>query len=398
MAISRHQSFVPLYERIIKYKNLRRAFAHIRDKAGKRYPKTSETPREWMKKNLVDSRIKELQAEIILQDYRPKDYEKAFVGNGTKKREVVILHLADRIVARACYQVLSQVFDSRLNNCNFGYRPHRNRGQAAVFCQQIIRNGNLFWVKADVSSCFGSIRRRRLTGIIKSIFQDDSLIYLLGLFVDLERKPTGIVQGGSLSPFFSNIYLDEVDNELARNGHLFAHYGDDYAIGCKSKEEADEALDLLNNRLNSINLSLSSDKTRILDLRETSLLNFCGFAISKGQIAVNEQSAARMREKAVRLIDNFVTSGVKSELDELEQDSLADDFFSSHRERERAKKKLLEQSSSLTMVENIVVPRFLKYIKNWKQQFEVVDDKQSFQKALKPVFEYMKQKGLVSPE
>jgi RNA-directed DNA polymerase len=52
----------------------------------------------------------------------------------------------------------------------------------------------------------------------------------------LVSVPTeGTPQGGPLSPFLSNVVLDEWDKELERRGHRFVRYGDDCNIYVKSR-------------------------------------------------------------------------------------------------------------------------------------------------------------------
>jgi len=46
----------------------------------------------------------------------------------------------------------------------------------------------------------------------------------------------GTPQGGPLSPFLSNIVLDDLDKELARRGHRFCRYADDCAPRRREEE------------------------------------------------------------------------------------------------------------------------------------------------------------------
>ena len=43
----------------------------------------------------------------------------------------------------------------------------------------------------------------------------------------LQATPTGVPQGGPLSPLLANILLDDLDKELERRGHQFTRYADD---------------------------------------------------------------------------------------------------------------------------------------------------------------------------
>ena len=50
----------------------------------------------------------------------------------------------------------------------------------------------------------------------------------------LQATPTGVPQGGPLSPLLANILLDDLDKELERRGHHFVRYADDFIIMVKS--------------------------------------------------------------------------------------------------------------------------------------------------------------------
>ena len=369
-----------LYFNICSKKNLRNAIRHNRKK-GQRTPGVDNvTMKDWINSG-IRSKTKELYLAMDgLDAYEVGEVRETFItkDNG-KKRRIAVLNLVDNVVSRACYQVLSEVFDSRFNHSNFGYRPRRNRGQAAVHCQQLINSGATYWVKADIKDCFGNIKRKRLKGLLSVLFKDkhQKLLEMLKQFVDMEKRPLGIVQGGCLSPFFSNVYLDEVDTKLAQEGFLFAHYGDDYVIGCRSEEDAWRALETLDKHLKEVDLSINDDKSNIVEI-ENDKLNFCGFSITKDNIEVSEQSAKRMLRKSKRLIDDFCQSDA-IKLDEIEyfepnyeQDSKNPDY----RKRERKRRAIHRNFDSVIAEHGGILPRWLSYVQNWAMQHEIANPKQ----------------------
>ena len=48
-----------------------------------------------------------------------------------------------------------------------------------------------------------------------------------------------------ISPLLANIYLDPLDRLMAEHGYRMVRYADDFVILCRSREEADAALDLV---------------------------------------------------------------------------------------------------------------------------------------------------------
>ena len=73
----------------------------------------------------------------------------------------------------------------------------------------------------------------------------------------------GAVQGGSLSPLLSNIYLHEFDVTMTRAGLHLVRYADDWVILCRDEAQAREALVLASRKLAEMHLRLHPEKTRI---------------------------------------------------------------------------------------------------------------------------------------
>jgi RNA-directed DNA polymerase len=104
-----------------------------------------------------------------------------------------------------------------------------------------------------------------------------------GRFYD---TPEGTPQGGIVSPLLANIALHGMENALgvtfARNGYLrgnraVVRYADDFVVFCESREDAERVIDILKDWLAQRGLTLSSEKTRIVQL--TDGVDFLGFTI-----------------------------------------------------------------------------------------------------------------------
>lgn len=74
-------------------------------------------------------------------------------------------------------------------------------------------------------------------------------------------------QGGVISPLLANIYLHHAFDKWMDECNLhnpFERYADDIVIHCHSKEEAEQLLAKLANRLQQFELALHSEKTKIV--------------------------------------------------------------------------------------------------------------------------------------
>ena len=81
-----------------------------------------------------------------------------------------------------------------------------------------------------------------------------------------EDESHGTPQGGVISPLLANIYLDPLDWLMAGPGFEMVRYADDMVVLCRSREEAETALEKLREWMAGAGLTLHPDKTRTVDL------------------------------------------------------------------------------------------------------------------------------------
>ena len=66
-----------------------------------------------------------------------------------------------------------------------------------------------------------------------------------------------------ISPLLANIYLDPLDRLMAERGYRMVRYADDFVILCRSREEADAALELVRGWVADNGLTLHPTKTHV---------------------------------------------------------------------------------------------------------------------------------------
>ena len=79
-----------------------------------------------------------------------------------------------------------------------------------------------------------------------------------------------------LSPLLSNIYLDPLDHLVAASGLEMVRYADDFVILCRTADDAQRALELVQTWVTENGLTLHPTKTRIVDVR-TDGFDFLGY-------------------------------------------------------------------------------------------------------------------------
>jgi RNA-directed DNA polymerase len=105
----------------------------------------------------------------------------------------------------------------------------------------------------------------------------------------------GSPQGAVISPMLSNIYLNPLDHEMARAGFEMVRYADDFVILCRSPEEANRALALVQDWTAAAGLTLHPTKTRIVNATEDAF-EFLGYRFEKGKRYPRAKSLTKLKD------------------------------------------------------------------------------------------------------
>jgi hypothetical protein len=80
-----------------------------------------------------------------------------------------------------------------------------------------------------------------------------------------EPRGQGALQGGALSPLLANVYLHHFDQPITSAGYRLVRYADDFVICCKTRAEAEAAVNDVAHALSDLRLRLNLDKTRVVN-------------------------------------------------------------------------------------------------------------------------------------
>lgn len=105
--------------------------------------------------------------------------------------------------------------------------------------------------------------------------------------------------GAVLSPLLSNIYLNPLDHQMAHAAYEMVRYADDFVILCKTKEQAQAALDTVSAWAAQAGLTLHPDKTRIVDT-QAGPFEFLGYRFENGRRWPRQKSVIKLRD-AIRI-------------------------------------------------------------------------------------------------
>jgi RNA-directed DNA polymerase len=151
-------------------------------------------------------------------------------------------------------------------------------------------------------SYFDTIPHDRLRERVAERVSDGRVLDLVSLFLQqgildglAHWTPTeGTPQGAVISPLLSNIYLNPLDHEMARNGYEMVRYADDFVVLCRTEAEAEAAMERVRAWVEAQGLSLHPEKTRIADADGTGF-EFLGYHFHAGQRWPRKKSLQRLK-------------------------------------------------------------------------------------------------------
>jgi RNA-directed DNA polymerase len=206
-------------------------------------------------------------------------------------RPLGIATVEDRVVQTAMRLVVEPIFEADFHDCSYGYRPKRDAKQASKAMREDLYHRAWGVIEVDFKAYFTSIPHPKLMKLITQRIADGSLLALIkqtlkvGMYEKGQVVPTkvGVPQGSPISPLYSNIYLNLLDQLWHRRGYpeklgaTLHRYADDAILVCrKSPQPVVAALEAIATRMD---LTLNRDKTHVT--RVTDGFDFIGFNFVK---------------------------------------------------------------------------------------------------------------------
>lgn len=229
----------------------------------------------------LEDNLHALERELRSGRYRPQPALRVWLpksgGEPGERRPIAILNVRDRVAQRAAHTALAPFYESRFHDCSFGFRESRGVREAVAEVVRLRDRGMHYVVDGDIRRCFESMEHDVLLRLLERDIGDARYSAVIerwlrmgvlsgrGAQGEVERQERGVGQGAAISPLLSNVYLHQFDEAILQQRRSLVRYADDWVILCRTREDAEQALDEARAALESIRLTLNPHKTRITD-------------------------------------------------------------------------------------------------------------------------------------
>ncbi|MEG1426418.1 MAG: reverse transcriptase domain-containing protein [Oscillospiraceae bacterium] len=223
--------------------------------------------------------------------------------NTTKRRIVFTLPDREKYFLKLMSFCLSK-YDNRFCDSLYSFRSTQNVNDAIVSIQKEINRNTQFVFITDISSFGPSVNVDILIEKLRRFDLKDSVLFAFferllsrGEYYwqnELTHGSTGAFPGISVSSFFLNVYLEDLDREMRDRGVTFYRYADDMMLATNSEEDRDRLGRFITDKLESFDLTVNYEKTERLAPGED--WTFLGFEFSKdGGIDISKRTIAKIK-------------------------------------------------------------------------------------------------------
>ena len=274
-----------LWDKVWQAANLNQAVLEVilkRGSAGVDGQTTRQFSEQWTPE------VQRLPTELRTGQYQPHPAKRVWIDKpgSTEQRPLGIPAVRDRVVQAALRHVLEPIFERDFAAHSYGFRPGKSAQQALERVENLLNDGHPWIVDADLKGYFDSIPQTRLMELVGRRIADGGVKdlrwqYLAAGVMESGKgwQPTGsgTPQGSVISPLLANLHLNPLDHEMARRGWSMVRYADDFIVLCRNREDAQRALEQIQDWVREAGLQLHPTKTRLVDASQPGGFDFLGY-------------------------------------------------------------------------------------------------------------------------
>ena len=175
-----------------------------------------------------------IKHQLLEGTYQPRVIKRVEIPKpgSQEKGKLGMPGVLERLIQQALLQGLQWRWDPTFAESSYGVRPGRNAHQAVAQAQAYIAQGFSIVVDLDLEKFFDQVCHDRLMSRLAQRIADKRVLKLIRAYLHAGILENGLItvpeagtpQGSPLSPFLSNVVLDELDKGLERRGHRFSRF------------------------------------------------------------------------------------------------------------------------------------------------------------------------------
>ena len=248
----------------------------------------------------LENELISLKHELENKSYHPRPYS-SFIVKEPKIRKICSSDFRDRVVHHAICNLIEPALEKRSILDSYACRVGKGSHGAVARCQEFTRKYP-YYLKCDIKKFFENIDHKVLKNILRKMFKDHELLWLLDIIIN--HKVPGNIDGKGLpignltSQHFANLYLGELDHYIKDRFAIkgYVRYMDDFICFANSKRELWDLLVKIDEFVVQIlKVELKEKLTQIAPVTEG--IPFLGFRIFPQIIRIKRENLLRMKNR-----------------------------------------------------------------------------------------------------
>ena len=218
----------------------------------------------------------------------------------------------DALVQKAMTIVLEKHLNPLLSQQCYHVAGRGGLKGAVRHVQSGLRLGQFFF-RSDVLSYYASLDHNIIRQQFAEVISDKTVLALLDGFLNhlidkdglLIENKKGVPRGSALSPLIGAMYLQPLDDAMAKLPVRYCRFMDDWLIVADTRWKQRRAIGVMNEILEQLKVSKHPDKTDAGHVEKG--INFLGYRFSPEGLTISQQTLNRLATNILQLQEQQVS-------------------------------------------------------------------------------------------